>query len=809
MYIPIVFITDKNYLIQTATALESIKRNKDKNTSIKCYLLTTQDSAAEIGKLQLIEDKDFIIEPIIADENKLNKLPGAKEKYVAASKAALLKFSIPEVVNEKKVIYLDGDIIVKKDLSDLINIDIENVYAAVVPDLPQVLYEKPLFDEGNGNHYFNTGVMLLNLEKLSKDNITNKLTKDKLSHADDLLMDQNSFNRVLGKCTRILPPIFNVTVASLIRSRDKYRLDDLNSLFGTNYKTVEEIIECAYVIHFSSKDKPWVFFDVPEADTWLNYFAKSIYSNLSLVRKSKLNKNINFKNIEVSRNSNKIPVVLSTNDKYVPNLIVTIYSILSCTPEKRIDIKILHSGLSNASIELIKAKLSFRNIELINISNLLKENEKNLKTCGHFTSEMYYRWYIPEILYEYKKIIYLDCDLVVRENIEHLFNENLNGKTFGAVINLQNQKKAKDRFTKLKTDHNHYINSGVLVIDNERFLKKDLKARLFEFVRNNPKIDCPDQDALNAVALGDIEILNPLWNVQWHFQFISEQEKSNLCFSWDEYIKNLKKAKIIHYTSNIKPWHNPQLPYANIFTEIFDKLGLKSQEKTQSETNSKNLSNQNIRSLNKIISNIFSADGRNQIAIQRVCPEFNHLDYRSRLFIYAIKQKDITAATAILTEIIDSDRKGIKQIYKEKIEKINNSISMRLTYPFRGFKNPTLKDNAFDDLYKYNLSDLKISDNCYELLRVLTSFFKATKVWTKGTSEYFSDYSKMSSEQKGFILSLRYADIQSAYILLQNLLNAKNYLLHYQYQSQIDQIYKTKSMKMTRPIRLFKRLLSK
>lgn len=102
MYIPIVFITDKNYLIQTATALESIKRNKDKNTSIKCYLLTTQDSAAEIGKLQLIEDKDFIIEPIIADENKLNKLPGAKEKYVAASKAALLKFSIPEVVNEKK-----------------------------------------------------------------------------------------------------------------------------------------------------------------------------------------------------------------------------------------------------------------------------------------------------------------------------------------------------------------------------------------------------------------------------------------------------------------------------------------------------------------------------------------------------------------------------------------------------------------------------------------------------------------------------------------------------------------------------------
>lgn len=808
MYIPIVFITDKNYLIQTATALESIKRNKDKNTSIKCYLLTTQDSAVDIGKLQLIKDKDFTIEPIIADENKLNKLPGAKEKYVAASKAALLKFSIPEVINEKKVIYLDGDIIVKKDLSDLINIDIENVYAAVVPDLPQVLYEKPLFDEGNGTHYFNTGVMLLNLEKLSKDNISNKLTKDKLSHADDLLMDQNSFNRVLGKNTRILPPTFNVTVASLIRSRAKYRLEDLNSLFGTNYKTIEEIIESAYVIHFSSKDKPWVFFDVPEADTWLNYFAKSIYSNLPLVRKSKLKKDINFKSIEVSKNDNKIPVVLSTNDKYVPNLIVTIDSILSNTKEK-IDIKILHSGLNNSNIELIKAKLPSSNIELIDITNLLKENEKNLKTCGHFTTEMYYRWYIPEILYQYKKIIYLDCDLVIREDIGNLFNEDLNGKTFGAVINLQNKKKAKDRFAKLKTDHNNYINSGVLVIDNERFLKKDLKAKLFEFVRNNPKIDCPDQDALNAVALGDIKILNPLWNVQWHFQFISEQEKNNLCFSWDEYIENLKKAKIIHYTSNIKPWSNPQLPYANIFTEIFDKLGLKSQEVAKSETNSKSLSNQNIKDINKIISNIFSADGRNQIAIQRVCPEFNLLDYRSRLFIYAIKQKDIAAASAILIEIIDNDRNGIKQIYKEKIEKINNSISMKLTYPFRGFKNPTLKDAPIDGFSKYNLTDLKINDNCYELLRVLTAFFKETKVWTKGTSEYFSDYSKMNSLQKGFILSLRYADIQSAYIILQNLLNAKNYLLHYQYQFQIDLIYKTKSMKMTRPIRLLKRILTK
>lgn len=807
MYLPIVFITDKNYLIQTATALESIKQNKCYETNIKVYLLTTKESTEQIKALKAIESESFLIELIIADDALINNLPGAQEKYVAASKAALLKFSIPNLIREEKIIYLDGDVIVKKDLSDLFSTNIDDVYAAVVPDLPQVLYAKPLFDEGNGRYYFNTGVMLLNLEKLRQDNVYNKLVEDKINHTTDLLMDQNSFNRVLGRNVNILPPIYNLTIASLIRSKSKYSIHDLNNQFRTNYKDLDEMRERAVIVHYSSKDKPWVFFDTPEADTWITYFAKSIYGNLSLIRRSKLDIGVDFKQIMLSNEADCIPVVLSTNDKYVPNLIVTIHSTSQSCTNKQVKFFILYSDLSEYNISLIKEKLPHENISLVNISNLLKENEKNLKTCGHFSAEMYYRWYIPEIFYEYNRVIYLDCDIVVRDDISKLFNENLNNKTFGAIINLQNKTKALDRFNKLKSDQEHYVNSGVLLIDNRKFIRNELKNKLFRFVRENPKIDCPDQDALNAVALNEIKKLNPLWNVQWHFQFISDKEKNNLCFDWSEYINNLKNAKIIHYTSNIKPWTNSNLPYANIFTEIFEKLGLNFHEKESLINNSEQ--NGDIWMIIKLFSNIFASDNRNKISLGQICPDFRTTDFRNRLFIYAIKQKDLNAARNILTDIASNDKKSIRKIYENKLEQLNKSLSMKLTFPFRGFKNPILVDVLSKDFGEPKIHSIGLNDNCCELLRILSKFFNVTKVWNKGTSEYLSDYPKFSLIQKEFVLSMRYGDITSAYILLQNIIGTNNHLVHSHYQEQIDAVYRLKSMIITRPLRTIVRILKK
>lgn len=132
---------------------------------------------------------------------------------------------------------------------------------------------------------------------------------------------------------------------------------------------------------------------------------------------------------------------------------------------------------------------------------------------------------------------------------------------------------------------------------------------------------------------------------------------------------------------------------------------------------------------------------------------------------------------------------------------------MKITLPFRRFKNPNLTDVEPINSFNPKISHIGLNDNCCELLRILSVFFKETNVWKKGTSEYYPDYNKLTKEQKCFVMALRYNDISTAYIVLQNILGTKNYALHSQYQSQIDRIYKLKSMVFTRPIRTIKKLI--
>ena len=84
--------------------------------------------------------------------------------FRAASMAALYKFSIPELLPDlDRVIYMDGDILVKGDILDLYQQNIEGKYAAVIMD-SGVLYSNAVTVK-RFPRYFNSGVMLLNLDE--------------------------------------------------------------------------------------------------------------------------------------------------------------------------------------------------------------------------------------------------------------------------------------------------------------------------------------------------------------------------------------------------------------------------------------------------------------------------------------------------------------------------------------------------------------------------------------------------------------------------------------------------------------------
>ena len=87
-----------------------------------------------------------------------------REQGYYVSPSSLLKFSIPDFLPDvKKVLYLEGDILVKQDLTELFEMPLKKTYAAGVRDMAGEVIAR-FHDKLSLDRYLNSGMMLLNLD---------------------------------------------------------------------------------------------------------------------------------------------------------------------------------------------------------------------------------------------------------------------------------------------------------------------------------------------------------------------------------------------------------------------------------------------------------------------------------------------------------------------------------------------------------------------------------------------------------------------------------------------------------------------
>ncbi len=286
--IPVALICDNDYAMPTAVAIASLRQNKDPETRYVVYVVTPDLDESNSLRLNELAGDGLEIRIVRAGIEKYRGIhqdtPGAIR---VASSAALLKFDLPNLLAEyDKAFYLDGDLIVRADLSKLFATDLEGVYAAVVSDTGQIYFKHETVRQVR--NYFNSGVMLFNLKLCREHGMADMLFETKKRLANMNLMDQNVFNVAFDGKVKYLPIVYNFLYLNLLRAQGKYSIDDINRLFGAAYANLEQILAEAKVVHFSSKDKPWKFEDVPLADEWYRYYLASPYKSIPLVR-SRLN----------------------------------------------------------------------------------------------------------------------------------------------------------------------------------------------------------------------------------------------------------------------------------------------------------------------------------------------------------------------------------------------------------------------------------------------------------------------------------------------------------------------------------------
>lgn len=164
-----------------------------------------------------------------------------------------------------------------------------------------------------------------------------------------------------------------------------------------------------------------------------------------------------------------------------------------------------------------------------------------------WSRSIYYRLILPDLLPTLERIIYLDCDLCVLDDLAELYDLDFAGKSIMAVA----VRTKADHARRLGLDAEHYFNSGVLVFSPARWHREDIIGQFKEcFAEFADKLKYPDQDILNLVFRNDVRFLHPRWNLITS-TFRNEPVG---CYTTEEVIAALRHPGIAHYTGTHKPW---------------------------------------------------------------------------------------------------------------------------------------------------------------------------------------------------------------------------------------------------------------
>lgn len=230
-------------------------------------------------------------------------------------------------------------------------------------------------------------------------------------------------------------------------------------------------------------------------------------------------------------------IVLAGDRNYTRQLETTIKSILY--HNRDVKIYILNQDIMPDWFRKPRKIASMLGSEIIDVKLPEQTMFQDWEKQDHISSITYARYFIAEYIPE-DKVLYLDSDLIVNTSLEKLFSICLEEKSLAAV-------KDTDGIT---------FNTGVLLINNEKWRQEKLKERLIEqsvvtikevkegrFENFNG-----DQTIFNQVLQDDWLELGRAYNLQVGHDIVA------LYNNWQEHLAFNDKPVVIHFTIYRKPW---------------------------------------------------------------------------------------------------------------------------------------------------------------------------------------------------------------------------------------------------------------
>jgi len=305
--IPIFFSTDDNYIPFLDVALSSLIENASKKHDYRIVILNTGIQKENQRKIKRHENENFKIEFAnisYAIKNIKNKLQNIFHFGLATYYRLFIESLFPQY---DKILYLDCDIVVLGDVSQLYNTDMEgNTIAGVVE---QFILRTPVFSRYtkeavgvDAKNYINAGIMLMDLAKFREQKIEENFVK---------LINEYNFKTIDPD---------QAYINFLCRGKIKYLPVSWN-------RTPIEEIECdkPNIIHYALYKKPWQYEDVFLGEYFWKYAEKSAFYNEILLIKKDFNEEQREKkekaNVDIKLNAIEI---IKSNCTFFKKLILNV-----------------------------------------------------------------------------------------------------------------------------------------------------------------------------------------------------------------------------------------------------------------------------------------------------------------------------------------------------------------------------------------------------------------------------------------------------------------------------------------------------
>ena len=247
--IHIALVSSDEYIKYATTVILSILKNNKTNRYFHFHIITNDIQNKSKSKLQKLQKYNFAIS--------YHAIPAEMTQQISTIKQAnhvnsniFSRLFLPDLFPKlDKILCLDCDLFVRSDISPLYDLDIKNYCLAAVEDTAETIIAQRLWND-KSHHYYNTGVMLQNLQQMRKENykqiIYNKIHKNSDKYT---IGEQDIFNDVYKDKICHLNYTWNF-FHEYHFTRKYFTPIDINEY--------QQALNNPNIVHFVGPEKPWL-----------------------------------------------------------------------------------------------------------------------------------------------------------------------------------------------------------------------------------------------------------------------------------------------------------------------------------------------------------------------------------------------------------------------------------------------------------------------------------------------------------------------------------------------------------------------